>query len=125
MVWTGDGADACGAGAAWPAPCQDRAAGPQAGKPGFGGPLRVRALLKRQSGALVRQDGSLMRASTGCTVGSDGDRLIEVVAADVSTVRLRVGTRVAGETGEVTVSALIVQAGEVICAAARRQRAPQ
>jgi hypothetical protein len=79
----------------------------------------------RDDGAVVRQDGSLMRASTGCAVGSDADRLIEVVAADVSTVRLRVGTRVAGETGEVTVSALIVQAGEVICAAARRQRAPQ
>jgi len=61
MVWSGDGADACGAGAAWPAPCQDRAAGPQAGKPGFGGPLQARALLKRQCGAVVRQDGSLMR----------------------------------------------------------------
>jgi len=61
MVWTGDGADACGAGAAWSAPCQDRAAGPQAGKPGFGGPLQARALLKRQCGAVVRQDGSLMR----------------------------------------------------------------
>ncbi|MCA3508474.1 MAG: hypothetical protein IOD01_14565 [Rhodobacter sp.] len=79
----------------------------------------------RDDGAVVRQDGSLMRASTGCAVGSDGDRVIEVVAADGSTGWVRAGMRVAGKTGEVAVSALIVQAGEVICAAARRQRAPQ
>jgi hypothetical protein len=69
----------------------------------------------RDDGAVVRQDGSLMRAATGCAVGSDADRLIEVVAADGSTGRLRAGTRVAGETGEVTVSALIARAGGVIC----------
>jgi hypothetical protein len=86
-----------------------------AGKPGFGKPLRVRALLKRQCGAVVRQDGSLMRASTGCAVGSDDDRLIEVVAADGTRGRLRAGTRVAGETGEVTVATLIAQADGVIC----------
>jgi hypothetical protein len=56
-----------------------------------------------------------MRAATGCAVGSEADRLIEVVAADGSTGRLRAGTRVAGETGEVTVSALIAQAGGTIC----------
>ncbi len=28
----------------------------------------------RNDGAVVRQDGSLMRASTGCAVGSDADR---------------------------------------------------
>ena len=69
----------------------------------------------RDDGAVVRLDGSLMRASTGCAVGSDGDRLIEVVAADGTRGRLRAGTRVAGETGEVTVSALIAQAGGTIC----------
>jgi hypothetical protein len=58
----------------------------------------------RDDGAVVRQDGSLMRASTGCAVGSDGDRRIEVVAADGTRGRLRAGTRVAEETGEVTVS---------------------
>jgi hypothetical protein len=57
----------------------------------------------------------LLRAATGCVVGSEADRLIEVVAADGSTGRLRAGTRVAGETGEVTVSALIAQAGGMIC----------
>ena len=91
----------------------------------FGGQLRLRALLTRQCGAVVRQDGSLMRAATGCAVGSDADRLIEVVAADGTTGRLRAGTRVAGATGEVTVATLIAQAGGVICTAARRQRAPQ
>ena len=69
----------------------------------------------RDDGAVVRQDGSLMRAATGCAVGSDADRLIEVVGADGTTGRLRAGTRVAGETGEVTVSALIAQAGGTIC----------
>jgi hypothetical protein len=69
----------------------------------------------RDDGAVVRQDGSLMRAATGCAVGSDADRLIEVVAAHGTTGRLRAGTRVAGETGEVTVSALIAQAGGTIC----------
>jgi hypothetical protein len=69
----------------------------------------------RDDGAVVRQDGSLMRASTGCAVGSDADRLIEVVAADGTTGRLRAGTRVSGETDEVTVSALIAQAGGTIC----------
>ncbi|MCA3492891.1 MAG: glycoside hydrolase family protein [Rhodobacter sp.] len=56
----------------------------------------------RDDGAVVRQDGSLMRASTGCAVGSDGDRLIEVVAADGTRRWLRAGTRVAWATGEVT-----------------------
>jgi hypothetical protein len=79
----------------------------------------------RDDGAVVRQDGSLLRASTGCAVGSDGDRLIEVVVADGTRGRLRAGMRVAGETGEVTVATLIAQAGGVICAAARRQSAPQ
>ena len=69
----------------------------------------------RDDGAVVRQDGSLMRAATGCAVGSEADRLIEVVAADGSTGRLRAGTRVAGETGEMTVSALIARAGGTIC----------
>jgi len=69
----------------------------------------------RDDGAVVRQDGSLMRAATGCAVGSDGDRLIKVVAADGTTGRLRAGTRVNGATGEVTVSALIAQSGGVIC----------
>jgi hypothetical protein len=69
----------------------------------------------RDDGAVVRQDGSLMRAATGCAVGSEADQLIEVVAADGSTGRLRAGTRVAGETGEVTVSAMVAQADGVIC----------
>jgi hypothetical protein len=79
----------------------------------------------RDDGAVVRQDGSLMRASTGCAVGSDADRLIEVVAADGTGGRLRAGMGVAGATGEATVATLIAQAGGVICAAAYRQRAPQ
>jgi hypothetical protein len=69
----------------------------------------------RDDGAVVRQDGSLMRAATGCAVGSDADRLIEVVAADGTTGRLRAGTRVAAGTGQVTVSALIAQAGGTVC----------
>jgi len=64
----------------------------------------------RDDGAVVRQDGSLMRASTGCVVGSDGDRLIEVVAADGTRGHLRAGMRLPEETGEVTVSALIARA---------------
>ena len=128
MVWTGDGAKARWAGDVWPAYRPDRAGDLRAGisvQPGFRGPLRLRALLKRQCCAVVRQDGSLMRASTGCAVGSDGDRLIEVVAADGTRGRLRAGTRIAGATGEVTVATLIAQAGGVICAAACRQSAPQ
>jgi hypothetical protein len=69
----------------------------------------------RDDGAVVRQDGSLMRAATGCAVGSDADRLIEVVAADGTTGRLRAGARVAAGTGQVTVSALIAQAGGTVC----------
>jgi hypothetical protein len=69
----------------------------------------------RDDGAVVRHDGSLMRAATGFAVGSEADRLIEVVVADGTTGRLRAGTRVAGEAGEVTVSALIAQAGGTIC----------
>lgn len=46
----------------------------------------------RDDGAVVRQDGSLMRASTGgCVVGSDGDRLIGVVAADGTRLRTHIG----------------------------------
>jgi len=69
----------------------------------------------RDDGAVVRHDGSLMRAATGCAVGSDADRLIEVVGADGTTARLRAGTRVPVETGEVTVGALIARAGGTIC----------
>ena len=69
----------------------------------------------RDGGAVERQDGSLMRAATGCAVGSDADRLIEVVAADGTKGWVRAGTRVAGKTGEVTVATLIAQAGGVIC----------
>ncbi|MCA3526215.1 MAG: hypothetical protein INF46_09345 [Rhodobacter sp.] len=46
----------------------------------------------RDDGAVVRQDGSLMRGATGCAVGSDGDRLNEVVAADGSTGWVRAAT---------------------------------
>jgi len=47
----------------------------------------------RDDGAVVRQDGSLMRAATGCAVGSDGDRRIEVAAADGATGWVRAATR--------------------------------
>ena len=57
----------------------------------------------------------MLRYGTGCAVGFDADLLIEVVAADGTRGRLRAGTRVAGETGEVTVSVLIARAGGVIC----------
>jgi hypothetical protein len=68
MVWTGDGVELCRAGAACPAHCQDRAVDLWAGisdQPGFRGPLRTWALLKRHFGAGVRQDGSLMRCFGG------------------------------------------------------------
>jgi len=53
----------------------------------------------RDDGAVVRQDGSLMRASTGCAVGSDGDRVIEVVAADGTRGWVRSAIRLPGEAG--------------------------
>jgi hypothetical protein len=56
----------------------------------------------------VRQDGSLMRASTGCAVGSDGDRRIEVIAADGSMGWVRAATRLPGGA---TVAEAITQAG--------------
>ncbi len=59
-------------------------------------------------GALVRKDGILMRASTGCAVGSDGDRRIEVMAADGITGWVRAGTRLPGDA---TVAEMITQAG--------------
>ncbi len=63
----------------------------------------------RDDVAVVRQDGSLMRAAIGCAVGSEDDRLIEVMAADGTTGRLRTGMRIAGETGEVTVEASTIR----------------
>jgi hypothetical protein len=118
MVRLGLGAEARQAGAAWSAHCQDRAVDLRAGisdQPGFRGLLRLRALLKRQCGAVVRHDGSLMRASAGRAVGSDADRLIKVVAVDGTRGRVRAGTRVAGATGEVTVATLIARSGGTIC----------
>ena len=53
----------------------------------------------RDDGAVVRQDGSLMRAGTGCAVGSDDDRLIEVVAADGTRGWVRSAIRLPGEAG--------------------------
>ena len=81
-------------------------------QPGFCGPMRLRALLERQCGTVVRQDGSLMRASTGCAVGSDGDRRIEVVAADGAAGWVRAATRLPGGA---TVAEAIAQAGGTIC----------
>jgi len=65
----------------------------------------------RDDGAVVRQDGSLMRAATGCAVGSDGDRRIEVVAADGATGWVRAATRLPGGA---TVAEAITQAGGTI-----------
>ncbi len=80
----------------------------------------------RDDGAVVRQDGSLMRASTGCAVGSDGDRRIEVMAADGATGWVRAGTRPPEGAGAVTAGTLVALA-VVHCKAtpvARRSRAP-
>lgn len=78
----------------------------------------------RSDGALVMQDGSLVRAATGCPVGSEGDRwvtavvgharkggLVEVVEAG----RIRLGTRVITAEGQdVSVLDLIWAAGGVV-----------
>jgi hypothetical protein len=52
-----------------------------------------------------------MRASTGCAVGSDGDRRIEVVTADGATLSERAAT---GVSGGATVAEMITRAGGVI-----------
>jgi hypothetical protein len=80
----------------------------------------------RDDGAVVRQDGSLMRAATGFAVGSEDDRLIAVVAADGTTGWVRAVTRLPEGAGEVTASTLVARAG-VHCKAtpvARRSSAP-
>lgn len=78
----------------------------------------------RSDGALVRKDGSKIRASTGCQLGSAGDRMVCAVAGqkhpdgsvqvrDVGHVRL--GTRFIVDHGkEVSVIDLIDAAGGVV-----------
>lgn len=80
--------------------------------------------IPRSDGALVMQDGSLVRAATGCPVGSEGDRwvtavvgharkggLVEVVEAG----RIRLGTRViTAEKLDVSVLGLIRAAGGAV-----------
>ena len=75
----------------------------------------------RTDGALVAEDGSLVRAGTGCPVGSAGDRLLEAVAGVqepggrvrvLERGRVRAGTRVIAEGGhDVSVLELIEAMG--------------
>ena len=75
----------------------------------------------RLDGVLVRQDGSLVRAATGCDVGSEGDRMIWAVpgpandqgGVDATGVgRIRLGTRhVLPDGCEVSVHRQIIEQG--------------
>ena len=74
----------------------------------------------RLDGALVRQDGSMIRAATACEVGSEGDRMIWAItgkreggAVQVAQKgRIRLGTRhVLPDGREVSVHRLILEAG--------------
>ena len=78
----------------------------------------------RSDGALVREDGSKIRAATGCPLGSLGDRMITAIVgtsqpdgrgriAEVGQIRL--GTRFIMDDGEdVSVLDLIAQGGGAI-----------
>ncbi len=75
----------------------------------------------RTDGALVHEDGHLVRAATGCEVGSSGDQFIWAVAgpklADgsinvVQSGRIRLGTRLFTSEGQdVSVQELVEKAG--------------
>lgn len=62
----------------------------------------------RTDGAIVRKDGTLVRAATGCALGSEGDKFISVITGIQlsdgrfkvkETGRLRLGTRVLSDAG--------------------------
>ena len=78
----------------------------------------------RSDGALVMEDGSLVRAATGCAVGSEGDRWVVAIVGErqadgtveVAEVRrIRAGTRAITAEGEdVSVLDLIRAAGAAL-----------
>ncbi|EEE35240.1 conserved hypothetical protein [Rhodobacteraceae bacterium KLH11] len=78
----------------------------------------------RSDGALVRADGSKVRAGTGCDLGSDGDRMVMAVVGErqpdgqikiAEAGKIRAGTRVILETGQdVSVLDLIEANGGVL-----------
>jgi len=61
----------------------------------------------RSDGALMREDGTLVRANTGCEIGSSADTFVEVVTMAGSaeqqvveqSVRMRTGSRIILDTG--------------------------
>lgn len=73
----------------------------------------------RSDGAIVKQDGTLVRAATACVVGSEGDHFVSAIVGDQladgrfevrTSGRIRVGTRVFDQDGaDVSVMELIQQ----------------
>ena len=80
--------------------------------------------LLRSDGALVKDDGSLVRASTGCFVGSSGDRKMWAVTGELrpdgmvrvtEVGQIRVGTRFINADGEdLSMLTLIAAAGGTV-----------
>lgn len=78
----------------------------------------------RSDGALVLEDGSMVRAATGCAVGSEGDRMITAIIGEAQpdgkikvteTGKIRLGTRFILETGQdVSMIDLITANGGVV-----------
>ncbi|MDJ0826587.1 MAG: Hint domain-containing protein [Rhodobacter sp.] len=75
----------------------------------------------RSDGALVREDGSLVRACTGCDVGAPGDAYIQAVTGDMlpdgrieirDSRKIRVGTRVLLDDGSDISLADVIAAGD-------------
>jgi hypothetical protein len=75
----------------------------------------------RSDGALVQEDGSMIRAATGCRLGSPGDRMITAIVGDrmpdglvqvTGTGQIRAGTRfITAEGKHVSVLDLILMCG--------------
>ena len=78
----------------------------------------------RSDGALVREDGSLIRAATGCPLGSFGDRMVTAIVGDTQPNghvkitqlgQIRLGTRFIMAGGEdVSVLDLIAEGGGMV-----------
>lgn len=75
----------------------------------------------RTDGALVTREGALVRAGTGCPVGSEEDRFVELVVGEIGMDghvvardrgRVRIGTRFITEAGvDLCIADLLRQAG--------------
>lgn len=91
------------------------------GEGGFAGQHIPIIDILRSDGAIARSDGTLVRAATGCEVGSEGDRFVVTIIGEAmsggkfqvkESGQIRLGTRVRTNTGlDISVLELIQENG--------------